>query len=71
MKVTNCKSLFREFSGDIIAKEGVISGEFNKKIYFCEGKSDFNMTKETHEYKEGVFIFTLPKETGQYDKRKI
>ena len=46
---------------EFIRKEGIITGNFNKRILFCDSDKDFEFEKKNVEYVEGVFIIDLPK----------
>ena len=59
-----CGNIFKKVKEDeFMRKEGVITGNFNKRILFCDQEKDFAFDKKTIEYFEGVYIVTLPKQS--------
>jgi len=46
---------------EFLRKEGIITGNFNKKILFCDSDKDFNFDNRKVELQEGVYMIELPK----------
>ena len=46
---------------DFVRKEGLIVGNFTKRILFCDSDKDFNFDKKELKYVEGVYIIEFPK----------
>ena len=62
-----CGEVFKRVKEeDFLRKEGVIVGNFNKRIMFCDNDKDFNFEKRDIEYVEGIVIVRFPKNYCQH-----
>ena len=58
----NVGEIFKQVQDDdFVRREGLIVGNFTKRILFCDSEKDFSFDKRELKYVEGVYIIEFPK----------